>query len=280
MTSASRMFKRIFIAGTVMFFMALFGASWYFLSAPATTCFDGERNQGEQGTDCGGPCSEACPEVYDPAELIVREAAFVPGGEEGVYDVLGTVYNPNDELGASDITYVFRLKGASGETLVEMSGRSFILPQETKTILAVGLRAPSRPQEVEIVFPDAEWEKFSGYRERPALSILYKRYEKIADGPFFGEATGTLSNDSLFDFGSIVVKVILRDADGKPIAFNQTEMNTVLSKENRDFRLRWPKAFPGEVASIDVEPEADIYHSENFIRRYIETGKFQDLQGK
>lgn len=272
------MFKRILIVGTVTFFVALFGVSWYFLSAPDATCFDSERNQGEQDVDCGGPCSAACPEVHDPQDLVVREAAFVSGGEEGVYDVLGTIYNPNDELGASDIGYVFRLKGASGEVLAEMGGRSFILPQETKTILGVGLKAPSWPQSVEIVFADAEWEKFSGYQERPALSILYKRYEKITDGPFFAEATGTLSNDSLFDFGSIIIKVILRDADGKPIAFNQTEMNTVLSKENRDFRLRWPKAFPGEVASIDVEPEADIYHSENFIRRYIETGKFQELR--
>lgn len=272
------MTKRFLIVTTVALFTALVALSWHFLSIPEATCFDRERNQGEQGTDCGGPCSAACPEVYTPQDLVVREAAFVFGGEEGVYDVLGTVYNPNDELGASDLEYVFRLKGASGEVVAEMRGRNFILPQETKTILAVGLRAPSRPQSVEIVFPDATWEKFSGYRERPTLSILYKRYEKITDGPFFAEATGTLSNDSLFDFGSIVVKVILRDASGKPIAFNQTEMNTVLSKENRDFRLRWPKAFPGEVASVDVEPEADIYHSENFIRRYIEKGKFQELR--
>lgn len=272
------MFKRILIVGTVTFFVALFGASWYFLTAPDATCFDGERNQGEQDTDCGGPCSAACPEVYVPEDLIVRETAFVPGGEEGVYDVLGTVYNPNDELGASGLGYVFRLKGASGDVLAEAVGTSFILPQETKTMLAVGLRSPSRPYSVEIVFRDVEWEKFSGYQEKPTLSILYKRYDKIVDGPFFGEAQGTLSNDSLFDFGSIIVKVILRDANGKPVAFNQTEMNTVLSKENRDFRLRWPKAFPGEVVTVDVEPEADIYHSENFIRRYIETGKFQELR--
>lgn len=272
------MFKRITIVATVAAFVALSGASWYFLSVPKATCHDSERNQGEQGIDCGGPCSAACPEVYDPQDLLVREAAFVPGGEEGVYDVLGTIYNPNDELGASDIGYIFRLKGPAGEVLAETRGKSFILPQETKTILAVGLRSPSSPQSVEIVFADARWEKFSGYQERPALSILYKRYERISDGPFFAEATGTLSNDSLFDFGSIIIKVVLRNADGKPVAFNQTEMNTVLSKENRDFRLRWPRAFPGEVVSIDVEPEADIYHSENFIRRYIEPGKFQNLR--
>lgn len=272
------MFKRGLIVGIVAFFIALSGASWYYLTAPVPTCFDLERNQGEQGTDCGGPCAVACAVEYVADDFIIRETAFVPGGADGVYDVFGTVYNPNDELGASSLGYVFRLKGASGEVLAEAAGTSFILPQETKTILSVGLRSSGRPHSVEMVLRDAKWEKFSGYQEKPALSILYKRYDKITDGPFFGEAQGTLSNDSLFDFGSIIVKVILRDADGKPVAFNQTEMNTVLSKENRDFRLRWPKAFPGEVAEVEVEPEADIYHSENFIRRYVETGKFQDLR--
>lgn len=272
------MTKRLSIVGIVVFFVALFGGSWYFLTAPDPSCFDGKQNQAERGTDCGGPCSTACQEAFVPDPLVVREVAFVPGGGEGEYDVLAKAYNPNDELGAAVLPYVFRLKDASGNVLVEANGTGFILPQETKTFLLVGLKTTSSPQSVEIVFPEAQWEKFSGYRERPSLSIANKRYDRVSSGPFFGEAQGTLTNDSIFDFRSILVKVILRDAAGKPLAFNQTEMNTVRTRENRDFRLRWPKAFPGEVAQIDVEPEADVYHEENFIQQYVEPGKFQDLR--
>lgn len=272
------MIKRFSIIGIIVFFVALFGTSWYFFTAPDPSCFDGKRNQDERGTDCGGSCAVVCQEAITPEPLIVREAAFVPGGGEGEYDVLAKVYNPNDELGAATLPHVFRLKDASGNVLAEVSGSGFILPQETKTILSVGLRSAMAPQSVEITFPDPEWEKFSGYKEKPALSILNKRYDRVSAGPFFGEAKGTLVNDSVFDFRSILVKVVLRDAMGKPLAFNQTEMNTVRTKESRDFRLRWPKSFPGEVAQVDVEPEADIYHEENFIRQYVEPGKFQDLR--
>jgi hypothetical protein len=272
------MLKRLTILGVVVFSVSLFGSSWYFFTAPDPSCFDGKQNQGERGTDCGGPCDRPCEQVFVPDDLVIREVAFVAGGGSGEYDVLAKIYNPNDELGAAVLPYVFRLKDASGGVLAEVSGKGFILPQETKTFLSVGLRTGVTPQTAEISFPDPTWEKFSGYREKPALSILNRRYDRISSGPFFGEAQGTLVNDSVFDFRSIVVKVILRDIDGKPLAFNQTEMNTVRTRESRDFRLRWPKAFQGEVAKIDVEPEADVYHEENFIRQYVEKGKFQDLR--
>lgn len=279
MTSGARMMKRLSIVGVVVFSTSLIGASWYFLSVPDPSCFDGVRNQEERGVDCGGPCARACVETFVPDPIVIREAAFVPGGEDGEYDVLAKLYNPNDEFGAPVLPYVFRLKDASGAVLAEASGSGFILPQETKMILSVGLRSTASPREVEIVFPEGgKWERFSGYKEKPSFSVLNRRYGRISSGPFFGEATGILVNDSVFDFRSVLVKVILRDADGVPLAFNQTEMNTFRTRESRDFRLRWPKAFPGEVAQIDVEPEADIYNEENFIRQYVEPGKFQELR--
>ncbi len=272
------MMKRITILGTVFFFIALLGSSWYFFSAPQATCFDGKQNQGERGVDCGGPCAHSCEVVRTPEALVIRESAFVPGGKEGEYDVMAKIYNPNDELGAAVLPYAFRLEDGSGNTLAEASGTGFILPQETKTFLLIGLKASSMPRSVSVTFPEAQWEKFSGYQEKPSLSIINKRYAPVTSGPFFGRAEGTLVNDSIFDFRSVLVKVILRDASGKPLAFNQTEMNTVRTRESRDFQLTWPKAFVGEVAQVDVEPEADVYHEENFVRQYVEPGKFQDLR--
>jgi len=69
----------------------------------------------------------------------------------------------------------------------------------------------------------------------------------------------------------------LRDSTGKPLALNSTEMNTVRSHENRDFRLVWPSAFPGAVENVEMVVDADVYHSENFIRQYLPGGKFQDI---
>jgi len=41
---------------------------------------------------------------------------------------------------------------------------------------------------------------------------------------------------------------------------------------NRDFRLVWPSAFPGRVENIEMIVDADVYHSENFIKQYFLRG--------
>jgi hypothetical protein len=279
MTSRQRALKRFSIVAIVFFTVGLVWSSLVIAFQAKVTCSDGKQNQGEKGIDCGGPCNTACPDATAPQDLIVREAVFVPGGDPGSYDVLVQVNNPNDELGASMFDYTLSLKSANGETLAEHAGKGFILPQETKYFLGVNFVTQAAPVRAEITFAATKWEKFSGYQEKPRLSVLNKEYIKIASGAFFSEAKGNVVNDSTFDFRTLTVKIVLRDVSGKALALNQTEMNTVLAKEMREFQLKWPKAFPGDVARVDVEVEANVYHTGNFIQRYIPEGKFQDMQG-
>ncbi|NTW14214.1 MAG: hypothetical protein HGA31_04255 [Candidatus Moranbacteria bacterium] len=279
MTSAQRFRKRSLIVTIVIFFLTTVGTGIYLIVRPAATCHDGKKNQNEAGVDCGGVCG-ACSEIFNPEAFIIRESAFVPGGNPGEYDVLVRVNNPNDELGASELTYEFRLLGSDGTVLATATGKGFILPQETKTFLSVNLRsAPaSAPASVAIAFSGMTWQRFSGYQEKPAMSVVDKRYQELSNSPFFGEATGTLMNDSAFDFHAITLKVVLRDDSGKPVALNQTEMDTVLAKENREFILRWPKPFPGHVARVDVEPDVDFFRVGSFVERYHATEVFQNLR--
>ena len=258
----------------VIFALLSAGIYYSFIKAPET-CFDGKQNQNEQGVDCGGACG-ACREVVIGQDLEIKEAAFVSGGN-GRFDVVAKIYNPNDEAGASSFRYTFELKDASGKVMATRSGESYILPQENKYVMELNLETATEPNSVEIKTENIRWEHFSGYQEKPAVNVYQRRYNQISSGVGFSEAYGLLSNESLYDFRSIVVKVILRDNNGKPLAFNQTEMRTVVSHENRDFRLVWPTAFPGTVERIDMEVDADIYHTDNFIRQYLPSGQFQQL---
>ncbi len=54
-------------------------------------------------------------------------------------------------------------------------------------------------------------------------------------------------------------------------------MRTVQASEERDFRLLWPTAFPGTVTRVEMEAEADVYSTENFIRQYLPGGRFQEF---
>jgi len=265
-----RSMKRAFIIFVyiIIFAMIIFGL--YSLLKPAQTCFDGIKNQNETEIDCGGVCA-ACTVKISAQNVEVREAAFVYGGP-GRYDVLAKISNPNHAYGAENFSYTFTLKDASGSVLASRSGTGFILPAEEKYILEVNLETSQIPEKVEFSASGYSWVEFSAYEE-PNINVYSKEYRIISGGAGFGEAYGLVRNESHFDFKQINVNVILRDASGVAIAINKTNMQTVLSQEQRDFKLVWTSSFPGEVVTVETDVEANIFNNENFIEKYSSDSK-------
>jgi len=272
----SRNTKRLFVSAV---YLAIFSLLFFwiyktFLKAPES-CLDGILNQNETAIDCGGVCG-ACVEQIPAVALQVKESSIVYGGP-GKNDVLIKIYNPNNRYGAESFTYTVTLKDAQGNIVAQKKDTSFILPKETKYVMQIGLETASPAVSVDAVIDMPQWQNFSGYQEKPVLNVLHKRYGPVSSGVGFGQADGTLSNESGFDFQSLTIRVILRDASGKPIAINQTQMHTVIAGEQRDFRLIWPAYFEGDVNAVETETEADVYHSDNFIRQYLPGGAFQNF---
>jgi hypothetical protein len=261
----------IAIAYGILVMVLIWGG--YFLFRTEATCTDNIKNQNEQGIDCGGVCSLQCTRSVQTDPLDVKESALLYSAPDR-FDVLISVHNPNDEAGASAFHYRMELKNEAGVIVAVREGNSFILPQETKYLLEINVSAP-QAKSVTITFSDYQWERFSGYQERPDITISNKSYEPISSGIGFGKAFGIVRNQSPFDFRSIRVKVVLRDASGRAVGVNMTEMRTVASGNVRDFSLIWPTAFPGVVDHIETEVEADVFHSENFVKRYMPAQDFQ-----
>lgn len=248
------------------------GFVFYLIFRSNPTCTDGKQNQGEKGIDCGGPCN-ACIVIPDLTSLEIKEKAFVYSSQ-GKYDVVAKVSNPNNGYGSSKFYYEFKLLDESGNVLVEKKGEDFILPAETKYLIETSLETKAEPKQVDFKILNGQWDEFAGYEE-PELNIYNKRYKLISNGVGFSEAFGLLRNESPFDFNLINVNVILRDGSSNIIALNKTAMNTVNSKEERDFRLIWPNSFPGDVQSIEAEANADVFDSQNFIKKYLPAKQFQ-----
>jgi len=279
MTGSRRMMRRVKIGSLFMLFLFVVIVPSYLLLSPKKTCSDGKKNQGEAGIDCGGPCPIVCQEVFSPESFELRESLFVPTGVSGKYDASVRVYNPNDTIGAASIGYDIVLRDSTDVEVGRFSGTESILPQESKYFFGLGIDVSGMPSSVGIEFHDGDWRRFSGYQERPALTVHGLRYDKVSSGPFFGEVFGTLRNESPFDFRSVTVKVLLRDTSGKTVALNRTEVNTLLSGDVRDFLLRFPSAFPGAVASVDAEVDADFYGETSFVERYRAVPeRFQELR--
>lgn len=268
----SRMLRRIVIASVFLSFNTLLvlGVYFAFIKAPET-CVDLKQNQNEEGIDCGGVCADACFVVPVGRDIQVREVALVPGGEDR-YDVLARVFNPNENIGATSFQYTFELLDMSGAVITSRSGTGYVLPQEIKSLIELNMDTSIMPARVTLQITDVIWEQLSGYQEKPIVNIYQKRSNLVNDGFGYYEAYGLLSNESSYDFRSVIVKIILRDASGKPLALNTHRMDTVRALESRDFKLVWPLPFSGVVTTTDMEIDADVYHSENFIQQYFSGG--------
>jgi hypothetical protein len=270
-----RALKRIAI---IIVYLLIFSLSGYFLykvSRPDPTCFDKEKNQGEEEIDCGGPCP-SCQREIDVQPLLVTEKELVYGGY-GKFDVVFKVFNPNNNFGSSKFDYDLVLTGKNENDTKKISGSEFILPAENKYVVVTGLEASADFYLAGIEITNTQWQEFIEF-DKPQLNIYNKRYNLISGGTAYSEAFGLLRNESPFDFSEIKIKVILRGIDGKPVAVNSTEMRTVSAGEQRDFRLIWPVSFPGDVAQVEMSAEADVFNSQNFLKKYLPGGRFQQYQ--
>lgn len=277
MLTLTRDTKRLTIIVIYIFAFLGMGLGMYMWLRPAATCFDGKQNQNEGGIDCGGICSQMCIENVTGQPLVIEEAtAFLAG--EGSYDAVMRVTNPNNAVGAKTFRYRLELLDARGQVVGETKGESWVLPQETKTLLAFGVVASESPAKTVLTIEDVTWTKLVNYDIEPKLGVYNQTYlPSSRSGELGGVATGLITNESDYDFRLVTIKVVLRDASGKPLAINQTDRRTFLSGEQHSFRLVWPAPFGGGVSTVEVVADADVYRSDNFLKRYIPASRSQEL---
>ena len=257
--------KQIIIILTYLFFIVFISAAIFFVFKVEYTCFDKIKNQGEFETDCGGPC-QPCPEkpVLKELEIVSTEWVY---DIDSKYDVAVKIKNPNSLYGLKTFKYAVSIMGADN-ALLQKTGleEGFILPGEEKYLLVQGLKLPSEPGKIAVEFSSTDWQGFTDY-EKPNFLINNKQYDVITGGTAgFSRAKGTLINNSPYDFEHILVKILLRDGQGKLLAVNHQQMNVVRSKEQRDYDTVFPHSFPGSVGQVEVEPEVNVFSSDNYLK--------------
>jgi len=265
--------RAIIIAIFVAIFLSAIFAIYLWLR-PAPTCSDGIKNQNETDIDCGGVCPNKCNKIV-AENLVSQEQGFVESGLVNKYDLYSRVSNPNNVFGSNKFQYEFKLKDAAGNVIATKLGSDYILPGESKYVTENNIETDKIPASVEFNISNQAWVEFIDYFERPQLKVVNKQYNPISSGVGFSEAIGLLKNESPYDFTLIKLEIILKDANDKVVALNSTEMRTVKSGENRDFRSLWLNRFPGEVMNVEVQAEANIFDSESFIKKHFPTGVSQ-----
>lgn len=255
----------IFVFAGVILFIATVVFLW---TKPQPTCFDKKQNQSEEGVDCGDGCLKKC-EITLKEALNTLNVGFVDSGSANKYDLFAEISNPNNTYGSREFQYELKIKDSAGQVVASRKGASFILPGEKKYLIENNVESGTRPAGVTLELNGFQWIEFNDYYERPNLKVVNKTYSEIVSGIGFIEAAGLLKNESRYDFNEIKLEVILRDASGGIVALNSTKMNTVKSGENREFRVSWPNRFSGNVSSMEVQTEANIFGSDSLMKEYF-----------
>lgn len=236
--------KQIFYFGifAVIVLALIAGLVWYFWPKP--TCTDNRKNGGEEGIDCGGPCTPCLGQTRDLAILWTRSFK----NREGFYDVAALVENPNLFAGLPLIRYQFKLYDADNVLITIREGSTFVNPGEKQIIfesnIAIGLRTPSR------AYIEFEQEKNWKYikKEKSFLSVVKKDFVNFP----FPRVSVEIRNESLFEVKNVLVTAVLYDEEGNAQGVSMTKIDSIPADSSRPANFTWPVPFIKEPATIEI----------------------------
>lgn len=236
------------------------GVYFLFFRSSAPTCFDGIKNQNEEGVDCGGVCASCVPEQM----LEVLLQVIIPTLNNN-YDLVAKIENPNSDVGAEVIDYQFNLYDDTNQIVSSKTGKTYILPQETKYVVEPKFYSEKSATKIEFKINNISWKKL-GQISDLELQVKNTEYQILEDGS--NVLVGAIENRSSYDLDTIEVAGVLFDEDNEIIAVGKTSMNTVLRNETRGFEIFWPYPITQQVKSFDAKAYTNVFLNDNFIKAH------------
>jgi hypothetical protein len=216
------------------------------------TCFDGKQNGNESGVDCGGSCQLVCTtQAYDPVVLWERYFRV----DDGLYNVLAYVENPNPTAEVVNAKYVFKLYNEENVLIGEKSGTVTLGPKSVRPIIENGIETFRQvPTRVSFEFVgDLVFEK-----KDPKDALVIIKDEIVENEQTAPRVRAKIQNISLQSLRDIDVIVIAYDVFDNVLGTSSTFVPTLGSEETRDIVFTWPQPFPEDVVRIEVIPVYDF----------------------
>lgn len=219
------------------------------------------------------PLPDSAPVIAEPSVLLERLFKVT----DFDYDFLARIRNPNSDFGASEVTYELRLFNASGQALFETTGSTFLLPGQTRYQIISPIKLGEEAVDFDFRITEVDWQGIDGF-VLPSLLLKDVNYSEVKPPEQgFSKMTGSVFNDSSFDFEKVDVYAVLFDESNAPIAVNRTDIRTFISKTERSFEIKWFSPFEGKVGRFEVNPYTNVLRNENFIKEHGTQERFQEF---
>lgn len=209
------------------------------------------------------PIPEQPSEMPSASFVVPKEVGFVLSNQKDTYDVFAKIENTDPDWGASILNYKFILKDDAGNIVGERKRQTYVLPGKEKFIIEISVEATSQVRKVEM---ELDPQKVQKMKELPKIDIQVKNvnHQMVRDK---SKVSGTLVNNSSYNYDVVDVNVVLYNDLGKVVGLNYTNVGAFLSGKDRDFSVSWDKAIIG-VSNVVVEPNVNVFKTGTFMKEY------------
>ncbi len=209
--------------------------------------------------------------LLDPIEILSVDVLEVRPND---YDLLVKVRNPNTEYGSEKVIYTINLADAFDNNVGTYINNFYILPGQTKYIVAQGVPTSGTVGNSNMIITNITWQKLD-VLGKAGVKLIVTNFDYYIrkENHIFSSVEGRVLNNSDFDVNEVDVIIIARDKIGRALAVQRSSIKTFLSKSLRGFEVLWFQPFEGEVTSVDVEAETNVFLNDNFIKSYGSYGR-------
>lgn len=209
-------------------------------------------------------------EEKPPADFKIEviETNIIKTDKKRTYDVLGKIRNADINWGVSLLKYKFILKDEDGNKVGEKERESYILPQQERYLVEIGMEGLTEATEVELETSLSEVQKFDEFKN-PQTQFGKEDVKYFIDKNK-SRVGGELVNNSPFGFDKVDMYIIVYDLDGRLLGINYTNIDDFLPDSNRYFSVFWNKILSKNENSvqIEIEPNVDVYEAGSFMGTY------------
>ena len=201
---------------------------------------------------------------HKPKLPIISQTAAILS-ENGTYDFVAKVENPNQDWAIKKIRY--RFVYPSGIT---SERQDFIMPASQKYLFAFLEETTGQPDKPELEVLEITWQRI---KSQSRVEII-KGFE-IKEDNFFRLADSShvdfkITNLTPFSFWNIGLQIVLYQGSNI-IAANYGVLTNFMSLEEKEAQVSWFKSLPTP-SKIDIIADIDVLESNIFIRHNVGPG--------
>lgn len=203
------------------------------------------------------------------AETLNVGSAKVVSGKSGVYDLMGSVENPN-AYWYPTFTYYFSFDGGESEKI-----EGFVMPLEKATFVSLETAVTGVPRNVRLILENISWHRISRHEvthvegwlaDRNAFTVSDIVYENNLglDGAAIGRTDFLLTNRSPYGYWEPKFLIFL-ERSGAVAAVTEVKINDLPSGATHPVNIRWFDQIPSS-ATIRVEPVINYFDKSIYMR--------------